>query len=259
VFLLVSLCTANPWVGAASVQGAVPFAVGEKLEFSLQYGPIKAGTGTLLVSGIGRIGSTPCYHFVSLSRSVPFFDNIYPVRDQVESYADTANLVTYRIEKHLHEGTYRLDSVVRLDPERGRAVYKDGTVYTVAPTVRDALSAFYYIRTLDLSVGQTVSVPAHGDRKSYEIRVTVSRKETVKTPVGTFRCLVIQPTLKTTGIFRQTGDMTIWVTDDARKIPVKLSSKIAVGSIVGVLTAMSGTANMSLEGADRSDGRHGTP
>lgn len=217
-----------------------PFAPGEKLTFALQYGPIQAGTAILSVSGVGRIGNVPCYHFTSYSRSAPFFDSVYPVRDLVESYADTASLITWRMEKHLREDDYRLDAVVKLDPPRRRAVYSDGTVVAVSDQVRDPLAAFFYARSLPLEIGQTYTIPSHGDRKTYDVVVKVLRRETVKVPLGTYRCLALEPRLKSTGVFRHAGQMTVWVTDDARRLPVKLSSKVAVGSVVGVLTGAEG-------------------
>ncbi len=233
--LVLSLSLASP-----AAAGRYPFQPGEKLTFALQYGPIQAGTATLSVSGIGRIGAVPCYHFTSYSRSAPFFDTVYPVRDLVESYADTASLITWRMEKHLREDEYRLDAVVKLDPPRHRALYGDGAVIDVDPQVRDPLAAFFYVRGLPLAVGQSYTLPSHGDRKSYDVVVRVLRRETVKVPLGTFQCLAVEPRLQSTGVFRHTGKMTVWVTDDARHLPVKLSSKVAVGSVVGVLTAAEG-------------------
>ncbi len=239
LFLLL-LPLAGVAVPGRAAAGPKPFAPGEKLTFNLQYGPIQAGTATMSVSGIGRIGSVPCYHFTSYSRSAPFFDTIYPVRDLVESYADTATLVTWRIEKHLREDDYRLDTVVRLDPPRRRAVYEDGQALAVDARVRDPLAAFFYARTLPLEVGQTYTLPSHGDRKTYNVLIKVLRREVVTVPRGTYRCLALEPQLKSTGVFRQTGKMTVWVTDDARHMPVKLSSKVAVGSVVGVLVSTEG-------------------
>lgn len=218
----------------------MPFAPGEKLIFNLQYGPLQAGSATMSVSGIGRIGTVPCYHFTTYSRSAPFFDNVYPVRDLVESYADTTSLITWRMEKHLREDEYRLDAVVKLDPPRHRAVYGDGQTIEVDAHVRDPLAAFFYTRTLPLAVGQTYTLPSHGDRKSYDVVIRVLRREIVKVPRGTYHCLALEPRLKSTGVFRHTGQMTVWVTDDARHLPVKLSSKVAVGSVVGVLVSAEG-------------------
>lgn len=223
-------------VESGALPRAIPFGVGERLEFALQYGPIQVGTATLSVSGIGRIGAVPCYHFVSDARSNPSYDSVYRVHDRVEAWADTSTLSTWRVEKHLREGDYQLDTVARFDLVQGTVSYDKGPPASVGRTVRDPLTAFFATRAMELRDGELITMPGHGDRKNYTIGVRVLRRETVTVPAGRFRCVVLQPSISGTGVFRQTGKMTVWVTDDAARIPVKLASKVTVGSVVGSLT-----------------------
>jgi len=106
----------------------------------------------------------------------------------------------------------------------------------VAEYVQDVLSAFYFIRTQDLKVGKSLFVDNHTDKKNYPLEVKVLRKERVKVPAGTFNCVVVEPILKASGIFKQKGSLTVWLTDDEIKMPVLMKSKVIVGSISTELT-----------------------
>ncbi len=100
---------------------------------------------------------------------------------------------------------------------------------------QDVLSAFYYVRNQNLTPGKHLSVNITIDGRSVATSVLVHRREKVKTIFGTINCLVIEPKLKKEGVFRQSGKITIWVSDDAYKIPVKLESAVSFGSFVAVL------------------------
>ena len=101
--------------------------------------------------------------------------------------------------------------------------------------MQDVLSAFYYVRTLDLEVGRDVFLAAHSSKKTYEMRVIVHRRETVKTDLGTFDCFVVQPIMLGEGLFKQEGDLVIYITADERRIPVLMKTKLPVGSITASL------------------------
>lgn len=95
----------------------------------------------------------------------------------------------------------------------------------------DALASLYYIRTLDLKVGNSVFINNYSDKKNYALEVKVLKKEKVKVPAGRFFCVVVEPILQASGIFKHEGKLKVWLTDDKYKIPVKMKSKVAVGSI----------------------------
>ncbi|UCF79325.1 MAG: DUF3108 domain-containing protein [Candidatus Eiseniibacteriota bacterium] len=215
-----------------------PFNAGEWFHFSVQYGIVKAGDALMQVEGMKDIDGHPCYHLVSKAESSNLFSLFFKVRDRVDSFMDRERLVTRRFSKRIREGKHRSDADVEFDHEAGLARYSDGTEMEFLSCTQDILSAFYYVRTLKLNVGERVSLPCHADKKNYPLEVIVHGKETVKTPAGRFDCLVIEPVLKSEGVFRQKGRLTIWLTDDARRIPVLMKSKVTVGSISAILTDM---------------------
>jgi len=212
----------------------VPFGEGERLVFAIQYGLIYAGDATLEVRNIALIDSVRAYHIISTARTNEAFDVIYKVRDRVESFMDFENLFSIRFEKHLREGRYRKDESVTFDQRKHYAVYRDKKI-KIAPSTQDFLSALYYVRTLDLEVGEAIAMANHTAGKNYPIYVKVLRKEKVSVPAGDFDCIVIEPVLQTSSIFEQKGRLTIWLTDDSLKMPVLMRSKVIVGAFEAVL------------------------
>ena len=206
------------------------FSLGEHLVFDIAYGMVKAGTATMSIPDTQRIGGRLCLHIVTTAESSPFFSNLFKVRDRVESLLDLDGIFSWRFEKHLREGRYKAERTELYDQANRRVFYRNDTI--PAPLyVMDILCAFYYTRTQALEVGGSLDLDAFGDGKVYPLRVLVHRRETIKVPAGRFPCIVVEPVIKGEGIFNQKGKLTIWLTDDERRIPVLLKSKVLVGSI----------------------------
>jgi hypothetical protein len=212
----------------------VGFGEGEKLVFSVQYGIVNAGNASLEIRNIASLDSVDCYRIVSNARTNDVFSVVFKVRDRYESYMDTTELYSLRYEKHVREGKFKRDEVVNFDQHEHTAIYQDREV-RIAPRTQDVLSALYYVRTLPLEVGQSVSVANHTDGKNYPLVINVLRRETVKVDAGTFDCLVLEPILRGPAIFTQKGRLTVWVTNDRYKIPVLMKSKVVIGSVAAVL------------------------
>lgn len=212
-----------------------PFAVGEQLVFSIDYGLVNAGEGVLEVAGMVEIDGHQCYRIESTARSNTFFSGIYRVRDKVVSYVDADSLFSRYFMKRLREGTYRKIEEIEFDHEAGKARYHDGREFDTPAGVHDVLSAFYYVRMLDLEVGQDVFLAAHSSRETYDMRVIVHRQEAVETELGTVDCFVIQPIMMGEGLFKHEGDLMIYLTADERRIPVRMTTKLPVGHIAATL------------------------
>jgi hypothetical protein len=212
----------------------VGFGEGEKLVFSVQYGIVNAGEASLEIRNVASIGGADCYRVVSNARTNDVFSVFFKVRDRYESYVDTTELYSLRYEKHIREGKFKRDEVVEFDQKQHTATYPDKVV-PIAPRAQDVLSAMYYIRTLPLEVGQSISVANHTDGKNYPLIIKVLAKETVTVDAGTFDCFVVEPILRGPAIFTQKGRLTVWLTDDRYKMPVLMKSKIVIGSVAAVL------------------------
>lgn len=221
----------GPVVSQADCAEHASLRIGETLNFQIKWGVVPAGTATMSITEAKEVSGRPCLHVVATAVSNPVFDKVYPVRDQFESFMDSADLRSWAFKKHLREGKFRRDQVVRSDHAAGKAYYHDGKSYDLTPGAYDVLSAFYYVRTLPLVDGDEYFLDSHSDKKNYPIRVTVHRRERVSVPAGTFDCVVVEPTLRSGDFFKNEGSLTIWLTDDERRMPVQMKSKIPVGSI----------------------------
>ncbi len=222
---------ASDSVAAVTVARPLPWGPGERLTFSIDYGPVNAGEGTLEVVDLVETDGHPCYRIESRAQSNRFFSAFYMVRDKVVTHVDTTALFTRYYLKRLREGDYRKNVEIRFDQVAGKAHYADGRTFDTIPGVHDELSAFYFVRTLDLEPGRTYHVTTHSSRKDYPLEVIVHGRERVKVPAGEFDCLVVEPVILGEGLFQHEGKLTIWLTDDDRRLPVLMRTRVKVGSI----------------------------
>lgn len=220
------------------------FRAGEKLTFNVNYGFVTAGIATMEVDGIRRISARNAYHVVFLVNTVPSFDWIFKVRDRYETFIDKEGLFPWRFEQHIREGSYSRDFSAFFDQRRGKAKTSGGQ-YDIPPYVNDILSAFYYARTLDYSkmkVNDMILLHNFYKDKVYDLNVKYLGKETVTVTAGTFDCIIVEPLVQEGGLFKSEGSITVWLSDDDLKIPVKVKTKVVIGSIDAELTKYEGLA-----------------
>ncbi len=174
----------------------------------------------------------------SLARCNHFFETFYPVRDTVSSLIDARGVYPLRFEKHLHEGSYHAD-IKAIYNQTTHTLQTQDTVLDIEPFTQDVLSAFYFIRTQKIDAGDTLDLAAVSGKKKYNLKVLCHGREDVEVPAGKFHTLVVEPVLKGDELFKAKGKLTIWVTDDEAHVPVKMESKIPVGSIKAELISKS--------------------
>ena len=208
-----------------------PFRPGESLKFSVQYGIVHAGTAWLEVPSMREWRGRPAFNLVARAESNRFFDAFYKVRNRIESTWDARGRFSWRYTENRREGGYRYHGEIQFDPQRGEALYDNGQTYPIPPGVQDALSSFYYTRYQALPIGGSIVFDYHASKKSIPLQVKVIGRERVQVPAGTFDCIAIEPTLKAGGIFKNNGRLVIWITNDQRRMPVLMRSKLSIGSI----------------------------
>lgn len=215
-----------------------PFSVGEKLEYDLKVNIIKAGNAMLKVIGEEEVDGKPAYHIRYTVRSNRYVDVLFYVRDQVNSWLDKDGLFTRRLEKNIREGSYRYKLKATVNYEDS-TVTSRGEVFPIESEIRDPFSLFYYLRSIPLEVGQQLSFTTFDNNQFVDFQIIVHRRETVRVPAGRFSCLVIEPYRKGKTLFKQKGDMRIWLTDDKQRLPVKIETKATYGSMTIVLRKIS--------------------
>ena len=213
----------------------VAFGVNEKFTFDINYGFINAGVATMEVVRLIEYENRPCYQIVSRANSNRFFSTFYKVDDRAESIIDAVGVFSWQFEKKLREGSYHSHRMCRFDQRNHVAYYKDDTLI-VPPFVQDALSVLFFVRTQKLEPGMSLSIDNFTDGKLYPLEVKILKRETITVKAGTFDCIVVEPLLKSVGVFKHKGKLRVWLTDDRLKMPVLMKSKVLVGSITAELT-----------------------
>ena len=216
----------------------VPWRIGEYFQFSIDWNGLNGGSSLMQVQNLHTVDGHRVYRIVTKAESNSFVSRFYKVRDRAESFIDAESLISRRFVKHLREGGFKQDIDVRFEQEQKKAVYAGGPTLDVPAQVHDVLSAFYYVRTRPLAIGSSFTIPTHDNRKSYEMEVKVHKRERIEVPAGKFDCILVEPVLKSEGVFKSKGSIFVWLTDDDRRIPVLVKSKVPVGSISVSLTDM---------------------
>ncbi len=222
--------------GKRLIYPSVPFITGEKLTYSISWSSIlDAGTSVMEVKEVTGPDGKKAYNFISIARSTGMMDRFYKVYDRVESLIDAekfSSLAFYLDQTH---GKRKKKREMLFDHVHNTVlVITDGkeASYTVPSVVQDSLSSLYYVRTRqDFTVGKPIIVDVHEDGKTWAVEVHTLGREKIKTALGEFDTIKIKTYPKYEGVFRHTGEIYIWLTDDARKVPVLMKSEISIGTI----------------------------
>ncbi len=218
------------------------FPVPERLEFEISYTGITAGRA---VQEVNKIGDE--IQIVSTARSADWLKLMFPVDDRIESFlvSGTPPLfigVPRLYRERIREGWTRFQKDAVFDRQKLEVTTTDHlknsvTVQKISKRTYDTLSSFFYFRSLPaLQPGTSYFIDIFDCKRLWNTEVQVLRREEITTPLGRFKTVVIKPLLKSEGIFARTGEMHIWLTDDDRRIPVLMKSKVRIGSITATLT-----------------------
>lgn len=207
-----------------------PFGVGEKLTFDVRFGSIKVGTSTMEVREITHIRGRAAYKTYFSVQGGTFF---YKVDNVLQSWIDTETLSSLRFVQRLDEGSRERERHFEIYPDR--SVYVEVTKSpTEHPSVSNPLddgSFLYFIRTIPLEVGRTYEFNRYFRPDRNPVKVRVLRRERIVVPAGTFNAIVLQPTIKSKGVFAEGGQAELWLSDDDRRMVLQLKTKVAFGSL----------------------------
>jgi len=234
---MASTTQAQTATGATTTPVSRPFVPGERLSYDVYFGAIKVGTGSMEVRGIDTVRGRPAYHTAfSLTGGIPF----YKVDDVFESWFATDDLASLRFNQDQNEGTKERQHRYEIYPER--RTYDDlSDQEPEQPSVADPLddgSFVYFVRTVPLEVGRTYEFQRYFKPDRNPVTIRVERRERVKVPAGTFDAIVIQPVIKTKGVFSESGHAELWISDDDRRVILQMKSQLSFGSLDLYLTTI---------------------
>ena len=156
------------------------------------------------------------------------------VRDTIVSWIDPKSFRSLRFEKHTVEGKRVKDELTEFDYEK-KVVRSEGEVFPLEDATLDSLSSVYYVRTLQLDGDKPIEFQVFSGQPRALV-VELKGRETVTVPAGSFQTIRVEPRSTGTGLMGK--NLVLWLTDDFRKIPVQLRSKLKVGTLVGKLKSI---------------------
>lgn len=214
----------------------ISFNEGERLRYKVYYnmGRIWVGAGEANFSvNLETMNGRQVYHVVGDGKTLKSYEWFYKVRDKYESYIDTETLLPVKFIRNVDEGGFRIYNNVSFNQAAGQATSTKG-VYKVPRCIQDVLSSIYYARNIDFNSykpGDKIPFSMFLDDQVYDLFIRYLGKEKITTKYGTFNTIRFSPLLIEGTIFKGGEKMTVWVTDDANHIPVRVDSPILVGSI----------------------------
>jgi hypothetical protein len=210
------------------------FKPGEKLKFRIHYGIVDAGEATLEVDqAYKNIGGRDCYHVVGNGRTVGAFDWFFKVRDRYESIIDKQALVPWMFIRRVNEGGYLINQNISFNHYKDSATSEKKTI-AIPEYTQDLISAFYYARNIDFSnvkEGDIFPINGYLDDAIIPLNIKYIGKEDVESKKGIFHCLKFRPMLQEGRVFKEKEDMTVWISNDKNRLPVRVQTDILVGSI----------------------------
>ena len=246
-FLTLILIVYTPLRGAEAIERRPPFQPGEKLTFQVRWAFMPAGEAVLEVLPDETINGVRTRHFGMFVRTYAYIDPFYMVRDRIDSYTDAEITRAIRYMKR-SKGRSKRDVVVHFDWEKKVARYSDfGQMRDPIPIFSgsfDPLSVFYAFRFFELMEGGEIAAPVTDGKKSVIGTARVIRRDKVRVPCGEYDAYLVEPDLKHLGgVFKKSKNarLQIWVTADDRRIPIRIRSKVKVGSFVADLVSVENT------------------
>jgi hypothetical protein len=235
---------ATPAVVASTVRHAkVPFGTGERMEYDVKFGVLKVGKAHMEVVALDNLRGRPAWHTAFWVQGGNF---MYRVNDVYESWMDAETLSSLRFVQELEEGGKDTERRFEIYPERAVFIQTSKKPPKEEKSVSQPLddgSFLYFIRTIPLEVGQTYDFDRYFRPDRNPVRIKVVRREKIKVPAGTFNAIVLQPVIKTKGIFSENGHAEIWLSDDDRHIMLQLKSQLSFGSLNLYLKSYSPSPN----------------
>jgi len=212
------------------------FKNGEKLTFKVYYNLnfvwINAGNAYFNTVQEDMDGHK-VYHITGDGKTSKSYEWVYKVKDKYETYLDKETMLPERFVRNVNEGGFKIKQDISFDHKKGKAT-SDKKVYDIPKCTQDVLSAIYFARNIDYSKykpGDKIPFDMFLDDKVYNLYIKYVGKEEISTKLGTFKAIKITPLLIEGTIFNGGEKMTVWVSDDANHLPLRVNSPILVGSI----------------------------
>lgn len=217
---------------------AVPWAAGEYLEYSVKFGAVPAGSGRMEVLGLDTLRGRDVWR---LRFNVTGGFLFVRVDDSYDSWMDVRTLNSLRFVQDLSEAGSHRKRHFEIFPERSVFIQNGKSEEPTVENPLDDASFFFFVRSIPLEVGETYEFGRYFAPKSNPVIIKVLRRETVRVEAGVFQAIVIQPIIKTGGLFGEDGRAELWLSDDNRRILLQMKTRLSIGSLNLYLRRYHGT------------------
>jgi hypothetical protein len=236
------------------------FSKGEVLEFKVNFGLFTVGKAQMkMYENIYNINGRGCYKLDIHGKTSGAVDWLAKVNDNWGAYIDTAALVPHISYRNIQENNYRKKEIVKYDHDTNMVEakvldnktgeFKEPEYYQAPDNVRDMIGGYLFLRAIDfkkVKVGDTLVINAFFENTFYDFSIIFHGREEVKTKAGTFRAIKLVPIMPDNKIFAGENSITLWLSDDAFKIPLKISANMFIGSAGCELVKYKGLQNEAL-------------
>ncbi len=237
-------------LNSSSQEKNTVFKKGEWLRYKMSYsGFLKAGNATLTVD-TDTIKGKEVFHVTGKGWTTGVIKWFFDVDDTYQSYFDKETIKPYVFKRNINEGGYVINREIKFDYETKKATVLDFKLQTTETfdinNVQDMMSSFYFLRNQDVSdlkVGDEIALDMFMDSQIYPFKLLYLGEEILKTSFGKIKSLKFRPMVQAGRVFKENESVTIWITADENKIPIKLKASLAVGSLRAELDAYKGLAN----------------
>ncbi|MCK0188692.1 DUF3108 domain-containing protein [Arenibacter sp. F20364] len=228
---------------------ASAFDIGEWLKFRIHYGFLNASYATLQVNS-HNLDGVPVYHVVGNGKTTGFASIFFKVDDTYESYFDKKDGKPYKFIRKIDEGGYTKDIEVNFDHKKDIAVLNDKKKdkkfnFTIQEGIQDLVSAFYYLRNNykveDLVEGESIELNLlYDDDGVFRFKLKYLGMEVLRTKYGKVECLKFRPYVQSGRVFKEQESLSLWVSNDNNRIPIRIQADLSVGSIKADLDGYNG-------------------
>jgi hypothetical protein len=227
------------------------FSGGESLKFRVHYGILNAGYATLDVKE-EVLNNVPVYHVIGRGYSIGMTKFFFEVEDVYESYIDKDTKNPYQFVRKINEGGYTKNQEGFFNQRTNRILVKDykhktEKAFDFPDNAQDILSSFYYLRNYPninkIKVGESVIIDMFFDNEITKFKLKFIGREDIKTKFGVVSTMIFKPLVQSGRIFKEQESLTIWISDDYNKIPIRIKATLLVGSIKADLEEYKGLNN----------------
>lgn len=228
------------------------FKPGEWLRFRIHYGMLNASYATLHIKS-NTIDTVPVYHVVGRGQTTGFASVFFKVDDTYESYFGQNDGKPYKFVRKIDEGGYTKDVEINFDHNNETAVLNDlknkkKFNFDIQDDVQDLVSAFYHLRNnydvKDLEIGKSIELNMlYDDDGIFKFKLKYLGKEVLKTKYGKVECLKFRPFVQSGRVFKEKESLTLWVSNDLNKIPIRIKADLVIGSIKADIDGYNGLKN----------------